>query len=699
VTGELGRGGQGVVYRARHRELRSDFAIKTVLDAPPGSPAARRLEREAAVLGRLRHAGIVDVYAVIEEARRLYVVMALVEGESLEARLGRAGPLPAREVAALGVALARALTAAHAEGVLHRDLKPSNVLLRRHDGAALLTDFGLAKARDLASSVSLSQRGRILGTPGFTPPEQAFGELDRIGPTSDVYGLGATLFAAAVGRAPHEGESLVELLAGLQRPVEVPAAVEPGLAAVLSRALAPRPEDRYPSIADMGIALEACLEPAAGPPRRPRPSAATAIAVALAAAGGLALGLALARGEAPDARAAPDPSTSTRPSPSPPAPDPTPALEDALERAERLAEAGDVVGWRDAVAEAERLAGGARAGEVRAARRVQREALAGAVADRLREPVAFRPALLAAHRDLDAEFADVPSRAASRQLERASYLFRRFRLSEAAALAGPLEDLPGRRGLEAQRLRASALYFDGRAAEAATAFRAIVERAPGSPEASVVEALSDYVHVQMALAPGGEAARAASRRRIEEAVARLGRAVDDAPDYTPALSLRALLLTRLGRAREVGRDAARAVELAPDDPHARYAAGWVATGEGSPERAADHLLAALRISGGHYPTAVPVLTQILPELRRSRELLELFGEAAAGSDRRALLARLGRATIRLQLGERDSARAELRPDRRERPDALAREVELLPSPSRRLLAGLLSTPGDPRGGQ
>ncbi|RMG17362.1 MAG: serine/threonine protein kinase, partial [Planctomycetota bacterium] len=253
IRAELGRGGMGVVYRAFDRVLAREVALKRIRADWLDEEARKRFLREAELSARLAHPGIVRVHTLAcGSAGELDLVLELVEGVSLAARL-RSGSLAPGEAALLAENLARALAHAHARGVLHRDLKPSNVLLRAEDGAPTLTDFGLA--RELAEHRErLTRTGEVLGSPACMAPEQAAGELARVGPATDVYGLGAVLFAALTGRPPFAGKNLYSLLRQvLEAPPPRPSALVPSvpraLDAVCLRCLAKAPEDRYPTAA------------------------------------------------------------------------------------------------------------------------------------------------------------------------------------------------------------------------------------------------------------------------------------------------------------------------------------------------------------------------------------------------------------------------------------------------------------------
>ncbi len=204
---ELGRGGMGVVYRARQLGLDRIVALKILRDAAAASTIdLARFRAESSSAAGLDHPHIVPVYAVGDHEGQPYFIMRLIEGQSLARRLAE-GPIPAREAAVLLTPIARAVDYAHRHGVLHRDLKPSNILVDR-DGMPHVADFGLAKRLDV--DLDLTSSGAIVGTPGYMAPEQVGMGRGRIGPASDVYSLGAILYQMLTGRPPFQAATALD---------------------------------------------------------------------------------------------------------------------------------------------------------------------------------------------------------------------------------------------------------------------------------------------------------------------------------------------------------------------------------------------------------------------------------------------------------------------------------------------------------
>ncbi len=272
VEAEIGRGGMAVVYRATDLRLHRQVAIKVLPPELAFNPDVReRFLREAQTAAQLAHPGIVPIYTVDEREGIVYFVMALVEGESLGDRLQREGRLPVDETRRIAAGVADALAYAHARGVVHRDVKPDNIMLDRASGRIMVTDFGIARAAQ--GDTRLTVTGVAIGTPAYMSPEQAIGERELDG-RSDQYSLGVIAYQMLAGVTPFVASNTPAMLVkhvsetprplALQRP-DVPA----GLAAAVARALAKKPEERWPDAAHFREALLDLREPAAAPPRVP----------------------------------------------------------------------------------------------------------------------------------------------------------------------------------------------------------------------------------------------------------------------------------------------------------------------------------------------------------------------------------------------------------------------------------------------
>jgi hypothetical protein len=267
ILEEIGRGGMGVVYKARQLGVGRLVALKRLHAADPDPYHRIRFRREAEAAGRLTHPNIVQVYEVGEQDGVPYLALEYVEGKTL-AQLLKCGPLEPRHAALMVETLALAIEHAHRAGVLHRDLKPGNILLSadpaipHSPGTPKITDFGLAR---LSDSLSQTATGAVLGTPGYMAPEQVSGPVAAIGPAADIYGLGAILFAALTGRPPFRGETALQTIDQARSgpppsPTSIVPATPAALAAICLRCLQAAPEKRYATAADLAADLRRFLE-------------------------------------------------------------------------------------------------------------------------------------------------------------------------------------------------------------------------------------------------------------------------------------------------------------------------------------------------------------------------------------------------------------------------------------------------------
>jgi len=209
LLAEIARGGQGVVYRARHRSLNRLVALKMLILGPWATEAhLKRFKTEAEAAANLDHPQIVPIYEIGQVAGQHYFTMKLVEGPSLK-QLVINGPLAARRAAELLAGAARAIHHAHERGVLHRDLKPGNILLDEQ-GQPQVTDFGLAKLIEDESTITNTMD--VLGTPSYLSPEQATGQTKSLTKASDIYGLGAVFYELLTGNPPFAGGTTMETL-------------------------------------------------------------------------------------------------------------------------------------------------------------------------------------------------------------------------------------------------------------------------------------------------------------------------------------------------------------------------------------------------------------------------------------------------------------------------------------------------------
>ncbi|MBY0232631.1 MAG: protein kinase [Gemmataceae bacterium] len=265
IADAVGKGGMGLVYKARHVSLERLVAIKVIRSDLAAHPQARRrFEAEGKAAARLDHPGIVRVFDSGVHEGQPYLVMEWVDGGSLAGFAGR--PVPARLAAGIVAFLAEAVHHAHERGVIHRDLKPANVLLHFRDGAERtlasarikVADFGLAR---LAEASGDTRTGEFLGTVLYAAPEQAAGDVARIGPATDVWSLGVILHELATGRPPFQG-SAAQVLAQVLAGSVPPAGVDAEFDGLCRRAMAKEPKERFGSAREMSLALKAYLRTA-----------------------------------------------------------------------------------------------------------------------------------------------------------------------------------------------------------------------------------------------------------------------------------------------------------------------------------------------------------------------------------------------------------------------------------------------------
>ncbi len=266
VLSELGRGGMGVVYKARQLANGRTVALKMILPRLCPRPADTiRFRREIEAIANIRHPNLVAVLDVGEHEGRPYYALEYVDGGSLAFRAGNR-PQPPAQAAEVVEALARAMHVVHGRGIIHRDLKPANVLLARGDPALpephppltwwtpKISDFGLA--RQVASQDGPTQSGAVLGTPGYMAPEQAAGHSRRVGPEADVFALGAILYYLLTGRPPFHARTPLDTIRLMATAEAVPLSrLAPGCPAELEliclKCLQKSPAARYPTAADL----------------------------------------------------------------------------------------------------------------------------------------------------------------------------------------------------------------------------------------------------------------------------------------------------------------------------------------------------------------------------------------------------------------------------------------------------------------
>jgi len=255
LIGVVGGGGMAQVYKARDNILGRIVAVKVLRDQfTTDEQFVARFRREAQAAANLTHPNIVNVYDVGQDGDLHYIVMEFIAGQSLKELITRNAPLPIEQAISIGAQILAGLEYAHRSGLIHRDIKPQNVLIT-NDGGVKVTDFGIAKS---VSDLGLTEAGQALGTAHYFSPEQAKGE--RVVPQSDIYAVGVTLYEMLTGRLPFESDNAVGLAyKHISEPPPSVRLLNPGvpsrLEAIIMKALAKEPQQRYPNAAEMERAL------------------------------------------------------------------------------------------------------------------------------------------------------------------------------------------------------------------------------------------------------------------------------------------------------------------------------------------------------------------------------------------------------------------------------------------------------------
>ena len=650
VLREVARGGMGAVFEARDPQGQR-VALKLLLAGRQASDRQRRrFANEAQALVRLRHPHLVPLLDAGEVAGVPFLALQWVEGETLAARVERTGPLDWRAAAELGLRLCEALSHCHTQGVLHRDVKPDNVLLGAAPGGEaevpLLTDFGLA--RDVEPELSVSgptQAGQSLGTPGYWAPEQARGELDAIGPRSDVYGLGGVLYFALSARAPQQAPTLDALLEALERAPPPPSrlrasavgrardgGVPAWLDALCVEALQPDPGRRPRDAEALAAALRQGL--AGRPPSRGRPALLLGAPLLLALAGWLAW-----------PSPAPQPA---RLEPGPPraGPDGPPGVEVAQLRARDTQLRARDTQLRARVAQLQL------AGQLAAARAALDEALAEALDEALDRDPDRRPSLLVERARVRQLLGDLEG--AVTDLDRALALDPR--LARAWAERGLVRQLQGDREGARQDLEAAVGLAPQDPRVLAT--RGILredqdDRRGAAADLARGQALDPAEPRVHYLA--GVLSKASGRREV--AVAALGRAIALDPAYAEAWERRAVVKAELADLAGALTDYERALTLAPGHARGHYNRGNVRMRLGDAQGALADYDRAIALDP-RFATAF---------LRRARARVALGAapsavadlDAALLLDPRLLAAWIERGQVRLALGDPGGALQDL----------------------------------------
>jgi len=264
ITALLARGGMAAIYRGWHTTLDAPIAIKEMrpqpgLDAQTLAQLRQQFRQEAAILARLEHPNLVGVLDFFEEGDKAYLVMTLVEGESLAERIEREGALPEDQVLQWADRLLDALAYCHSQGIIHRDVKPASIIIRP-DGQPVLVDFGLVKLWDPGDPHTRTVM-RGMGTPEYASPEQYGAQPGHIDPRSDLYGLGATLYHALAGEVPPTATDRTAGVKAFKSAQELNPAVGDRMDGVVMHALELRVADRFDSATEMKAAFNKTKPP------------------------------------------------------------------------------------------------------------------------------------------------------------------------------------------------------------------------------------------------------------------------------------------------------------------------------------------------------------------------------------------------------------------------------------------------------
>jgi serine/threonine protein kinase len=260
IVEEIGRGGMGVVYRAVQETLDRPVALKMILTGEDaGEEEVQLFLREATAAARLRHPNIVTVYELDVHEGIYYYTMDYIDGKDLDALIGERGMNP-REAARIAEKVARALQHAHERGIVHRDLKPGNIIVEE-SGEPVITDFGLARDARYADGDGTE----VAGTPAYMAPEQVLGFGRLIGPSCDVYSLGALIYEMLTGLPPFDHEETKRIFEAIVKeqprpPQELRSELDPELCDLVLKCLRKNPEERHGSAGELADALAAWLE-------------------------------------------------------------------------------------------------------------------------------------------------------------------------------------------------------------------------------------------------------------------------------------------------------------------------------------------------------------------------------------------------------------------------------------------------------